>query len=280
MDTPHPYQLVVMPGATGRLRPVAEALLARGHRVRILTRAPGSPAAAALAALGAEVAPGDFDDPGSLAHGARGADVVVAGGTAHRAGPEGELRHGRNVADATVAAGVARLVYISGAGDGLPLFAGKRAVEEHIRALPLAATILAPVYFMENLFNPWNEPSLRAGRYPSPVGPDTVLQQVALADLAAFTALAVERDLAGERIELASDELTGRAAAEVAGLAFEIASSGPAPLFAWLERDGTHVDIPALHARFPEIGWLRFADWVDGQLRPSTRPASSRPPSK
>jgi len=136
---------------------------------------------------------------------------------------------------------------------------------------------------MENLLNPWNEPSLRAGRYPSPVGPDTVLQQVALADLAAFAALAVERNLAGERIELASDELTGRAAAQAAGLAYESALEagiGPAPLFAWLEREGTHVDLPALHARFPEIGWLSFERWVSGQLKPMTRPASSRPPSK
>src|SRR5262245_45732748 len=44
---------IVMPGATGRLRPVALELLARGLRLRVLTRTPRSAAAEALAARGA-----------------------------------------------------------------------------------------------------------------------------------------------------------------------------------------------------------------------------------
>jgi len=35
----------------------------------------------------------------------------------------------------------------------MPLFRAKHEVERHIRLLPIAHTILAPVYFMENLFN-------------------------------------------------------------------------------------------------------------------------------
>src|SRR5262245_46065638 len=142
---------IVMPGATGRLRPVALELLARGLRLRVLTRTPRSAAAEALAARGAEIAFGDFDDPDSLARGARGADVLVAGGTAHRSGPGGELRAGRNLADAALAAGVRHLIYISGAGadqdSGIPVFESKLAVEAHIRSLGLPATIVAPVYF-------------------------------------------------------------------------------------------------------------------------------------
>ena len=271
---------IVMPGATGRLRPVAVELLARGHRLHVLTRTPGSAAARGLAALGADVAYGDLDDPDGLARGARGADVLVSAGTAHRSGPEGERRHGVNAADAAVAAGVGRLVHISGAGadrdTGIPVFESKRAVEQHIRSLPIAATVLAPAYFMDNLFNPWNLPSLRAGRYPSPVGAVTTLQQVAIEDVARVVALVVERgdELSGERIELASDELTGAEAAARASrasgraLAFEdalraaVVRGGPALFFAWLEREGTQVDIPALHHRFPEVGWVSFADWA------------------
>jgi uncharacterized protein YbjT (DUF2867 family) len=274
---------IVMPGATGRLRPVAQELLERGHRLRILTRTPDSSAARALAALGADVAFGDFDDVESLARGARGADVLVSGGTAHRTGPDGELRHGLNVAEAAVAAGVGQLVYLSGAGanqgSGIPVFESKLRVEERVRSLPVASTILAPAYFMENLFNPWNLPSLRAGRYPSPVGADTVVQQVAIADIARFVALVVERahDLAGERIELASDALSGREAARIASraigrrLAFQnvlrdgVVTGGPMTFFDWLEREGTRVDVRMLHRRFPQIGWLSFEQWATRQ---------------
>jgi uncharacterized protein YbjT (DUF2867 family) len=272
-----------MAGATGRLRPVAEQLLARGHNLRALTRTLDSPAARELAALGADVVFGDFDDPESLVAAARGADLLVSGGTAHRAGPAGELRHGINVADATIAAGVGQLVYISGAGadqgTGIPIFESKLRVEEHIRSLPVASTILAPAYFMENLLNPWNLPSLRAGRYPSPVGAETILQQVAIEDIARFVALVVERgqSLAWERIELASDELTGREAAAIASrasgrtLAFQdvvqegVIDGGPAMFFAWLEREGTQVDLPGLHRRFPDLGWLSFERWALAQ---------------
>jgi hypothetical protein len=38
---------------------------------------------------------------------------------------------------------------------------------------------------MENLFNPWNIPSLRSGRFPSPIPIDAPLQQVAIIDVAA-----------------------------------------------------------------------------------------------
>jgi hypothetical protein len=83
-----------------------------------------------------------------------------------------------------------------------------------------------------------------------------------------FVALVVERaqELVGERIELASETLSGRDAAAIASrasgraLAFQnvlqegVISDGPALFFAWLECDGTRVDVPALHRRFPEVG--------------------------
>src|SRR5581483_475097 len=136
---------VLVAGATGRLGGIVGVLRARGHEVLPMSREPRE-----------GFVYGDFDDPAGLAAAARGADVVFATGTAHRAGPDGELRHGRNIADAAAAAG-ARLVYVSGDGAApdspLPLFRAKHAVEEHIRA-SVQHTILAPVYFMENLFNP------------------------------------------------------------------------------------------------------------------------------
>src|ERR671930_268922 len=100
-------------------------------------------------------------------------------------------------------AAVPHLVYVSGDGaapDSLvPLFRVKAAVEADVRASGVAATVLAPVYFAENLFNPWNLTALSAGTFPSPIDVDLPLQQVAIADLVRFAVLAIERpaDFAG-----------------------------------------------------------------------------------
>ena len=295
MPTEARPKTVVVAGATGRLGVIVEILLARGHSVRAMTRDPSSPAAALLGGLGVDLVFGDFEDPASIETAAAGADALFATGTVHQAGPDGELRHGRNVADGAAAAGVAHLVYSSGDGAAhdspLPLFRVKARVEEHIRSVGVGYTILAPVYFMENLFNPWNLPALSRGILPSPVPADMPLQQVAIADLAALAALAIERgdELAGQRIRVASDELTAEQAAAVVAsavgldleaqrIAPEELPSGPRALFDWLERVGHDVDISALRRRYPEVGWRRYADWARskrsrfGQLVPR-RPA-------
>src|SRR6266508_3108311 len=108
---------IVIAGATGRIgRPVAELLLDREHRIRAAVRDPRSAGAVELAARGAEVVAGDFDDVDGLAAAVREADAVIAAGTAHRAGPDGERRHGENLAEAVARAGAGLLVYVSGAG--------------------------------------------------------------------------------------------------------------------------------------------------------------------
>jgi uncharacterized protein YbjT (DUF2867 family) len=162
---------------------------------------------------------GDFDDPDSIIRAAAAADAMFATGTAHRAGLDGELRHGQTIARAAAAADVPHLVYSSGDGASpdspLPLFRVKYEVEEHIRALPIAHTILAPVYFMENLFNPWNLPTLQAGTFTSPIPVDLPLQQVAIQDLVTLAAIAIERpaEFVGQRVRIASAELTAEQAA-------------------------------------------------------------------
>jgi uncharacterized protein YbjT (DUF2867 family) len=273
---------VVVAGATGRLGSLVGVLLERGHHVRALTRDPRGEVAAGLRHQGAEVAYGDFDDPDSIETAARGFDVVFGTGTAHRAGPDGELRHGLNLADATAAAGVEHLIYSSGDGAAadspVPLFRAKHAVEQHIRSLPLGATILAPVYFMENLFNPWNLEPLRNGTLPSPIAVERPLQQLAVADLIAFAAVVLQRpgDFAGERVRLASDELSAERAAALlsraGGREFrpvraprEVLPPALAALFSWLEDEGHSVDRAELKARYPEVGWHDYEAWIDSQ---------------
>ena len=204
--------------------------------------------------------------------------TLFATGTAHRVGPDGELRHGRAIAHAATASGIPHLIYTSGDGvaadSPLPLFRVKHQVEQYIRSLPIAHTILAPVYFMENLFNPWNLAALQAGVLPSPIDVDLPLQQAAIADVASVAALAIERpeEFAERRIRVASDELT---AADPADALHESrssvyrepardgrAGSGLRSLFAWLERTGHDVDIPGLRGRYPQVGWHTYEDWL------------------
>ena len=66
--------LVLVTGATGRQGgAVARELLAKGHKVRALTRRPDGAEARNLARLGAEVVAGDLDDTASLERGVTGA---------------------------------------------------------------------------------------------------------------------------------------------------------------------------------------------------------------
>jgi hypothetical protein len=132
---------------------------------------------------------------------------------------------------------------------------------------------------MENLFNPWNIPALRAGVLPSPIAVNRPLQQTAVADLLSVAVLALEQPdrFAGRRIALASDELTAEVAAAVVSqlipriLEARQATPDELPpsvrlLFGWLESNGHHVEIGALHRELPEVGWHDYAAWVGEQL--------------
>jgi uncharacterized protein YbjT (DUF2867 family) len=85
---------VLVTGATGNQGgTLARLLLSRGHRVRGLTRKPESPTAKKLKALGAEIATGDMEHRGSVAHAASGMDAVFCVSTPFDAGgPETEAR--------------------------------------------------------------------------------------------------------------------------------------------------------------------------------------------
>jgi uncharacterized protein YbjT (DUF2867 family) len=270
---------VLVAGATGRFRPVAELLLERGHRVRAGTRDPRAPAAQELSTLGAELVGFDFDDPASIQEAAHRVDAVFASGTAHRAGPDGEVHHGRNLADALSAARVGHVVYSSGAAadrrTGVPVFEGKRQVEEFLNGRRLPVTILAPVYLMENLFNPWNVSALASGVFPSPVPARRAIQQVPVVDIAAIAVHALEHrdDFLGQRIELASDSLTALEEAavisSVSGRQLEVREVSPGGglqvVFDWLDRVGFIVDIAALRRDYPDVHWHTFAEWAVSQ---------------
>ena len=162
-------KLVLVTGATGKQGGACvEALLTRGHRVRALTRNSVSPAANQLRERGVEIVVGDFTDRDSLVRAARGADAVYAMSTPYERGSEQEIAQGITITDAARAVRIAHFVYSSVASanrrTGIEHFDGKYAVEKHLQASGVPYTIVAPVFFMENLLQPWMLPSLHEGR--------------------------------------------------------------------------------------------------------------------
>ncbi|MBP1887623.1 NmrA/HSCARG family protein [Sinorhizobium mexicanum] len=274
---------VLVTGATGQQGgAVAHALLARGHRVKALTRKPDSDAARQLASAGAEVVGGDLGDPASIVKAARGVDAMYLMGNSYEAGTEEEIRQGIIAADAAKAAGVGHLIYSSVADadkkTGIPHFESKYRVEKHVAELGIPYTISAPVAFMENIVAPWSIDALRQGTHAFAMPAHRRLQLVALADIGAFVAALVERGahVFGTRFDIAGDELTGEEQADILSQAIgrpihyqevPIAkarqqSEDAALMFEWFDRVGYDADIAALRREFPEVHWLSFADWA------------------
>jgi uncharacterized protein YbjT (DUF2867 family) len=261
-------------------------LLGKGHRVRAFVRKPDSPEAKELERLGAELAVGDFEKPSTVEDAARGMDAAFVVATPFEAGTEAETRHGIAAADAAKAAGVEHLIYSSVADadkdTGIPHFDSKREVEEHIEGLGIPYTIVAPVYFMDNLLAPWTLPQLEEGRIPMALPSSRPLQQIALSDIVAFTALVLENreQFVGRRVDIASDELAGEEVAEVLTrvTGHEIGyvelpleqvrqamGEDGARMFEWFDRVGYSADIEVLRREHPEVGWHTFDVWAKEQ---------------
>jgi uncharacterized protein YbjT (DUF2867 family) len=277
---------VLVTGATGKQGGhLVSELLSRGHSVRALTRKPESPAAAALAERGVAIVSGDFDDRGSLERAARGVDTVFAMGTPFEGGEKTETREGINIVRAASAAGVTHLVYSSVAGadraTGIPHFDSKFEVEKEVRRSGIPFTIVAPVFFMENFLADYMTAGLAQGSISIAVPATRRLQQIAVADIAQFTALVIERreSFLGKRIDVASDELTlGAAAAaisEASGRHIEYTAlpidavrqwnEDLARMYEWFDRVGYDADIVGLRWLYPEVEWHRFSIWAREQ---------------
>jgi uncharacterized protein YbjT (DUF2867 family) len=278
--------LVLVAGATGQQGgSVVQALLARGHRVRALTRNPAAPAASRLRGQGVEIAVGDFNDHDSLVRAARGTDAVYAMSTPFELGAERETAQGIAVTEAAKAAGVGHVVYSSVASadraTGIGHFDGKYAVEEHLRASGVPYTVVAPVFFMENLLQPWTLPGLRQGKLAMALPGGRSLQQIAVADIGAFVAAVIERGepVFGRRFDIAGDELTGDEVAAILSRetgrpvryegfpadALRAQSEDLARMFEWFDRTGYAADIKSLRRDFPEVKWHTFEQWAREQ---------------
>ncbi len=275
--------VVVVVGATGRQGgAVAKSLLERGHEVRAVTRNPDSVKAKELASAGATIVQTSLEDTAALTKALAGATSLFAVTTPF-GGTEAETRQGVSAADAAKAAGVHLLFNSVGSANrqtGIPHFESKYAVEEHIARIGVRATILAPVYFMENLY--FAREQLAKGMYAVPMPSKRKLAQVAVADIGAVAVrvLENERRFAGKRFDLASDELTGDEAvailSEVTGRPFtyyqvpldairQRMGDDGARMYEWFDRVGYTADRAALHREFPDVAFHSFGSWAKTQ---------------
>lgn len=274
-----------MLGATGAQGgAVVRALLDSGSTVRGITRRTDSASARRLSAAGVEVVAADLSDETSVAQAFTGVDGAYALTTPFEDGPEAEVAQGRTILDAALAAQVPHLVFSSVADadqhTGIPHFDSKAEVEESLARSGLSYTIVGPSYFYDNMLGGLDD--IKAGVFALPLPADTTLQQLSRRDLGRFVA-AVLTDpdpVRGMRIDIASDEPTPQqmtaAIAAALGKPVRLATSDPddigsddmRAMFGFLAAGGYTVDIPALHAQYPQVGWQSFTDWIDTDLRP------------
>ena len=277
---------VLVAGATGSQGgAVADALLSRGHTVIALTRNPELESARKLVERGATVAAGDFTERDLLIRAATGADTAYIMTTPFETGTAAETEQGIAMVEAMKAAAIGHLVFGSVAsadqGTGIPHFDSKYEIEKRLASVGVPYSIVAPVYFMENLLAPWNLPALREGKLAVAMPADRPLQQVAVSDIGAFAAALIERREAvfGKRYDIAGDELTGAQMAAAVSKASrrEIRYEGFSPdvlrgqsedlalMFEWFDRVGYSADMEALRREFPEVPWLTFEEWLSKQ---------------
>lgn len=276
MSHPPQRHTILVGGATGKQGgAVARHLLDRGFHVRALTRHPDQPAARALADRGAEIAQGDLGDRASLDRALAGAYGAFSVQNFYEAGYDNEIRQGKTFADAAQAAGVQHFVYSSVGGaeraTGVPHFESKWRVEEYLRTLDLAATVLRPVFFMDNWLR--SKDAILGGQIAQPLSPGSSLQQIAVDDIGRFAALAFSHpdEWIGRAVEIAGDALTMTQVAQtfsrlldrevkyvqVPWEAFEKQAGEELTLmYRWFESAGYQADIEALRKTCPQLSSL------------------------
>lgn len=289
MTTPTPADPgppILVTGATGRQGgATARRLLAGGRAVRALVRDTTTPAAAALAAAGARLVRGDFDDPASLPPVLDGAAAVFAVPPVAY-GPTGpgtdlEAARGRALIDAAVAAGVEQVVFstIASTSTTSQSSPGKALIEQYLHDHVALPTVLRPARFTTNYLGTGltGIDDIAHGVHRHLFPPHEPVQVIALEDIAEFAALAFAEParFAGRTLELAGDDPTPVEAAaaitEATGIPVRYEqltdeeAAAIAPVVAetrrrWQAGHRWHADIEALRVIHP--GLRTFADWL------------------
>lgn len=260
---------ILVTGATGTQGgAVVDHLLADSEQWEIygLTRDATSDGAEALEARGVTVVEGDLTDADRMAELVDGMDAVYGVTMFMEQGTDVEVEQGVTLAEAAADAGVDHFVYSSvGSADadtGLPHFESKWAVEQRIAELGLPATVIRPVFFMQN-FAYMMRDDIMDGQLTMPLREGVSLAVVDATDIgqAVVAALSDPDAFLGEVITLAGDDLTLEefAAAFSDHLGHEVepihagvedyremAGDELADMFQWFNDVGYDIDIPTL----------------------------------
>jgi uncharacterized protein YbjT (DUF2867 family) len=274
---------VLITGATGQQGgAVIDELLKAGYEITGTTRNPFSEKARLLSDNGVRMVRADFSDPSTLVSAMKGIDTVFAMSTPYEKGTAIEAEQGITLVRAAADAGIEHLVYTS-VGDadrntGIPHFDSKFKVEEFIRETGINATIIAPVFFMDNLKSPWYAPALKEGKFTHAVPPQRKLQMISLRSIGQFAASIIARgkEMYGKRFNIADDELSGTVTAqilsEITGRTIVYQGFSPevmmeqnrdfALMYEWFDRVGYSADTTFLKTNFPEVNWQSFREWA------------------
>src|SRR6476660_7541885 len=249
----------------------------------VVTGGTGKQGGAVVKSLLVTLVRSSLEDTAALTKALQGATSLFAMTTPLEGGTQGETRQGISAADAAKAAG-AHLVFTSAGSanrrTGIPHFDSKYEVEEHIAKIGVRATVLAPVYFMENLH--FGKEQLAKGIYATPLPPTRQLAQVAVADIGAVAVRLLENPgrFAGKRFDLGSDELTGN---DVVGILSRVTGrpftyfqvpldvirqrmgEDGAKMYEWFDRVGYTFDRAALRREFPDVAFHDFESWAKTQ---------------
>jgi uncharacterized protein YbjT (DUF2867 family) len=275
---------VVVTGSTGKQGgAVARGLLERGHKVRAITRDPNSSQAKSLANAGATLVAASLEDTAAITKALDGATSLFAMTTPYGGGTEVEKRQGVAAADAAKAAGV-HLVFTSvnsaNRETGVPHFDSKYEIEKHIAKIGVRATILAPAFFMDNLY--FGKEQLAKGIYAVALPGARKLAQIAVADIGAVAVRVLEdaERFIGKRFDLTGDELTGNDVvailSRITGRAFayyqvpldvirQHMGDDLVKMYEWFDRVGYTADRPALEREFPDVAFHDFESWAKAQ---------------
>ena len=260
---------ILVTGATGTQGgAVIDHLLADSEQWEIygLTRDATSDAAEALEARGVTVVEGDMTDADRIGELVDGMDAVYGVTTFMEQGTDIEVEQGITLAEAAAEAGVDHFVYSSvGSADedtGLAHFESKWTVEQRIEELGLPATVVRPVFFMQNFAYMMRE-EVMDGHLTMPLQEGVSLAVVDATDIGqtVVAALTDPDTFLGEVITLAGDDLTleefAAAFSDQLGHAVEpvhadikdyreMAGNELADMFQWFNDVGYDIDIPAL----------------------------------
>ena len=202
---------VLVTGATGFVgRRLVPALLEQGHRVRAMTRNPGSYSGPA------DPVRGDVSDRSSLADALAGVDVAIylVHSLDHADFEQRDREGARNFSAEAAAAGVSQIVYLGGLGsDDQDLSAhlrSRREVEELLAADGVPVTTLRAAIVVGHGGISWEITRQLVKNLPAMVVPkwvNTRTQPIALDDVVRYLAGVVDNDRAvGRTFEIGGPE--------------------------------------------------------------------------